>query len=265
MVDLNKTANAFDTFTRTRLVSTILERIWEQAYGIDYAKEARPNAFYPQSVLDAIVNAAAQDVRGKRLVEIGCGHGLAGRYLSERLRAAHHCGIDMSPGSIERARTLARDQSTAQQVESTFWVADAASTGLAVESCAAVVCLDVLLYLTNKAAAMDEIYRVLSPGGLFVFTTWEQEGGINARLGAEQVKDYRPLLTEAGLDVLKYDEVDGWRNMQSQVSRGIIEAYEELKRELGQKTADMWVNMANGGEKEIESRKYVFGIARRPV
>lgn len=263
MPETSKTAVAFDIFTRNRLESTTLEKIWRQACDADYATEARPNAFYPQSVLDAIAASVGKAAQDSQILEIGCGHGLTGRYLARRLRAERYCGIDISPGSTDLARSLAREDVAAQQMKSSFWVADAVSTGAEDASYALVVCLDVLIYLSDKSAAMNETARVLAPGGFFAFTTWEQEGGHNDRISALQVTDYRPLLKKAGLEVLIYQEVEGWRAMQSRVFQGIIKAEAELQQEVGKEMAEMWINMAKGGQKEMATRRYVFGLAQR--
>lgn len=256
--------NPFDIFTATRMSSPALERIWQEAYGTEYAYEARPNAFYPKSVLDSIVRFIGETAAGGQILDIGCGHGLAGRYLARMLRVKSYCGIDNSPRSISLAKEQLSKETPTSPQHFDFSVADATSTGLDNGSCAAVICLDVLIYFRHKSIAMREIFRVLRPGGIFAFTTWEQVSDHNARLDAEQFQDYRPLLQEAGFIVRVYEEVDQWREMQGLVFTNITKAKEQLDVEIGEEAASMWTSMAEGGQREMDGRRYVFGIAQRP-
>lgn len=142
-----------------------------------------------------------------------------------------------------------------------FWVADASSTALEGGTCAVVTCLDVLLYIPDKAAFLKEMHRILEPGGLFVFTTWEQLG-YSERLRAQQFNDYRPLLDQAGFDIQHYGEVAGFREQQSRVLDGLISHQDEISVDVGEEPATMFAGMAQSARKELDGRKYVFGIAR---
>lgn len=255
-------ADAFDTFNRLRLQSRVLEDVWRQAYGQEYAAEARPDGFYPLSVLEAIIAAAserhASGTGEKALLDIGCGHGMTGLFLAQRLKWKL-LGIDISPASIALAQ---KNASGSEVAASRFWVADASSTELEPNACALVTCLDVLLYFPDKLAVLKEIHRILEPKGLFAFTTWEQHG-YNPRLGAQQVDDYRPLLKEAGFDILRYEPVEGAGELQRRCFEGLIAGENALREELGDGPASMFVKMAKSAKDESGGRRYVFGIALR--
>jgi len=261
----NPIANAFDVFNHARLSSPILEDIWRQAYGQDYAADARPDGFYPLSVLERITTAGEQfstwsSGSVKSLLDIGCGHGMTGLYLAQSLEMKLF-GIDVSSASIELAQQNAVERY--MEVDAQFWVADARSIPeLKDSSCVVVMCLDVLLYLPDKRDVFAEMHRILEPGGLFAFTTWEQ-AGFSERLGAQQVRDYRPLLEEAGFEIVTYDTVLNAKEQQDRVFEGLIGREDALKQEVGRETASMFVNMARSGRLESQGRRYVFGIARR--
>lgn len=264
MADGKSLTNAFDEFSAARLSSPTLEQIWQESFGDEYARAARPNAFYPQTVLNKIVeHAAGLDKKGSkpRLLDIGCGHGLAAIYLAHRMGMGLF-GIDVSPASIRAAQAHAKQQHVDSSVEAEFWVADATSTHLPDSSCAVATCLDVMLYFPDKLEAIREIYRVLQPGGMFAFTTWEQ-AGYNVRLEATQVQDYRELLEEAGLVVEVYVEVEGAREMQGRVFEGVLEYQEALSAEIGAEVTDLFIKMARGGQIESAGRRYVFGVGRK--
>ena len=240
-------AEAFDTFNQIRLSSPTLEKVWKDGYGDAYASEARPNAFYPQAALDQIA-AAAVDLHGQTMLDLGCGHGKTGAYLAQRL-GMKLLGIDPSSRSIELAK----------QQEGTFWVGSAEDTGLK-EKVYLVICMDVMLYL-DKKAAIREVARILNAGGIFAFTVWEQKG-FSTRLGIEQIDDYRPLL-QADFDILTYDSQPEWTELQNKVLSGIVANEEQLKVEVGEKPAAMLVNMAKGALNESAERRYVLVIAKR--
>lgn len=253
----NAIAKAFDTFNRVRLQSTILEEIWQEAYGQEYAADAKPDAFYPLSVLDKIIATGGSHVSGRALLDVGCGHGMTGLYLAQHLDMKLF-GIDVSPASIE----LAQKNALNRGLSTHFWVAEASSTKLEDGTCAIVTCLDVLLYVPDKPSFFAEVYRILEPGSLFAFTTWEQKG-YNARLGAQQVEDHRPLLKDAGFNVEYYEVVEGASEQQMRVFDGLTSRQDALREELGAEAASMFASMAKSAREESSQRRYVFGMARR--
>jgi ubiquinone/menaquinone biosynthesis C-methylase UbiE len=251
-------AAAFDIFNRVRVQSLTLENIWKAGFGDQYAKDAKPNAFYTQAVLDQIVTALHSLESDGILLDVGTGHGGPGIYIARKL-SMKLLGIDISPIGVEMAQNAARASGF---TDAEFKIADAASTGLTDGSCAAAVCLDVMIYFPDKASALEEIVRVLKPGGMFAFTTWEQTG-FNSRLGAKQVGDHRPLLRAAGFEVLVYNKMADAERAQLRMFQELIGHEKALREELGDETASMLVNMARSGQRESEGRTYVLGIARR--
>ena len=134
-------AQAFDTFNKIRIHSTVVEEIWRDGFGDDYAQEARPDAFYSQKVLDRIVDAVGSCTFHRVLLDIGCGHGLPGIYMAKRLNAECLVGIDVSSVSIE----LARKHASEYQMQADFRVADATSTGVSDRSVTIEIFLDDIL------------------------------------------------------------------------------------------------------------------------
>jgi ubiquinone/menaquinone biosynthesis C-methylase UbiE len=239
--------------------SPALEQIWKTGFGDTYPEEAKPNGFYPQSVLDQIISTFGESAKSQILLDVGTGHGGTGVYLAKKLGMRLH-GIDLSPEGIELAKKAAE---AAGLRDAEFWVADATSIDLNGGSCAAAaVSFDVLLFIPDKVAALKEIARVLKVGGLFAFTTWAQDG-FNPRLKSEQVGDYRPLLWEAGFECLVYERLENAEASQKRTFDGLIAQESVLRDEIGEQATSMLVNMARAGLKESAERIYVFGIARR--
>jgi ubiquinone/menaquinone biosynthesis C-methylase UbiE len=105
-----------------------------------------------------LLDRFADRVRGTGIAcDLGCGPGQIARYLSER--KVEICGVDLSPGMIERARQLNPDIEFAQgDMLSLSWP-DQAWAGIAAFYAI------VNLQPTDLVKAMREMHRVLQPGG----------------------------------------------------------------------------------------------------
>jgi SAM-dependent methyltransferase len=165
-------ADQFDRAHRHRLQNRTLDHVWQLAYGDDYPAEVMPSAFYSLSALGRLVQGLGP-MEGRTLVDLGCGHGLAGLWVAKQL-GMNLIGIDQSPGGISLASAHAADMGLTDRAK--FQVGDVTSTGLADASCDAAISLDVLVFVEDKAAAIREIARILKIGGRFGFTTWEHAG-----------------------------------------------------------------------------------------
>jgi ubiquinone/menaquinone biosynthesis C-methylase UbiE len=109
---------------------------------------------------------------------------------------ANLIGIDISAAGVALAAEQALKLGIADRTQ--FQVGDLTATGLSDASCDALLSLDVLLFVPDKAAALHEFALILRIGGVFLgFTTREQQG-YSARIGAEQLADHRPLLDRNG-------------------------------------------------------------------
>lgn len=257
----NQTASLADIFNRShvaRLKSTTLERIYRAAYGDDYPEEANPNAFFSLTTLRRVA-AALSLGPGRTVVDLGCGHGGPGLWVA-RHSGADIIGIDLSAAGValacERAATLGMSE------RARFQVGDLTATCLPDRSCDAVMSLDVLLFVRDQAAALQEIARILRADGLLAFTSWEQSG-YSSRLGALQVTDYRPLLVAAGFAAEVYEEPPDWRRQQRALVEGIVAAEAELADEIGVAAAARYSAMARGCLADLPVRRYVFVVARR--
>ncbi|MBN9280031.1 MAG: methyltransferase domain-containing protein [Hyphomicrobium sp.] len=110
------------------------------------------------------LQAMLPDVRGLRIVDLGCGFGWFCRWAREN-GAADVLGIDLSENMLARARAATPDDAITYQQHDLATVAlpkgrfDLAYSSLAIH------------YLEDVARLFAEVHAALIPGGHFVFST----------------------------------------------------------------------------------------------
>ena len=266
------TADAFDQSHQGRMRSAVVEQIYHAAFGADYPADAHPSAFYSATTLQLAVSAL-QLSPGHVVADLGCGHGGPGLWAA-RQTGATLIGIDLSPAGIELARRQAAQLGLDGQAR--FLVGDLAATGLPDASCDAVISLDVLMFVPDKAAAAREIARILRPGGRLAFTTWERlahpAGDDPQRRALASTfrdhpllqsarADYRQLMETAGLTVEAYREPPGWRPQQQALAEGIIAAEAQVTGDMG----GHYTAMARVFLADLPGLRYILVAARCPL
>jgi len=132
------------------------------------------------------------DVRGKQVLDLGCGSGANTALLA--LRGAAVSALDLSPDLIELARVRLAQNDIAGDVR--FIVGSAHAIDLPDESMDVVFGMAVLHHL-DLAQASAETWRVLKPGGRAIF----QEPVRNSRL----VRAVRRMIPYRAPDVSPYE------------------------------------------------------------
>jgi 2-polyprenyl-6-hydroxyphenyl methylase/3-demethylubiquinone-9 3-methyltransferase len=120
---------------------------------------------YIQSCVERALGAGA--LRGLRVLEVGCGGGLICENLARR--GAQMVGMDPSEQALQTAREHAEQSGLADQI--TYEQGYAEALPYASNSFQLIVCLDVLEHVSSLSKTLQEIARVLAPGGIFVFDT----------------------------------------------------------------------------------------------
>lgn len=130
-----------------------------------------PERFIPDEMRGGMVAAehlgrywwAAQLAHGKRVLDAGCGIGYGSNMLAGS-GAAEVAGVDIAEPIIEVAR-----QSAAPGV--TFSTGDVAALPFGSDSFDLVVCFEVIEHVEDTDAVLDELARVLAPGGVIVLSS----------------------------------------------------------------------------------------------
>jgi SAM-dependent methyltransferase len=234
-------ANRFNDRLAARLLSSTWERVYRTAFGDEYPDETDSNGYYSRTTLQRL-SMALKLTPGRTLV------------------GADLIGIDLSAVGVDLARERAVRLGLGNRAR--FQVGNLVATELPDASCDAVLSLDVLLFVPDKAAAARECARILRPGGTLGFTTWEQPG-YSERLGAEHVADYRPLLQAAGFAIETYEEPVDWRRQQRAVAEGLIAAEADMAGEMPAETAAGLAAMGRGMLADMPARRYICVVARK--
>jgi SAM-dependent methyltransferase len=139
------------------------------------------------------IPAAAQfaNTRGLRVLEIGCGIGTDGAQFAKA--GAEYTGVDLTDAAIE----LAHKRFELFGLKGQFRVADAESLDFPDESFDVVYSHGVLHHTPDIDAAVQEIHRVLRPGGRAIVMLYHR-GSYNYRIGIR-------VLRRAGAGLLKTD------------------------------------------------------------
>jgi predicted TPR repeat methyltransferase len=151
------------------------------------------------AALDAAIAATGREPHFDRAIDLGCGTGLMARAVHKRVDSLKGC--DLSPAMVGAA------EATGLYGEVT--VEDAVSCLAARTDTGAdlILAADVLVYMADLVPLLDQVARVLEPGGLFAFTAEAAPAGQDftvADSGRFQHGEahIRRLAREAGLDLI---------------------------------------------------------------
>lgn len=100
---------------------------------------------------------------GRRVVDVGCGEGYGAAWIATG--AASTLGIDIEPAAIDHAAKHYRSENLS------FAVGDARHLDLP-DACADLVtCFETIEHVSEPAKVLDELARILAPGGVVIIST----------------------------------------------------------------------------------------------
>ncbi len=100
---------------------------------------------------------------GLRVLDVGCGPGSISDGLAEAIAPGELRGVDIEPSQVEMATQAAEERRLSN---AKFSVADARALPFEDDSYDVVHCSDTLAYVPDTGAALNEMKRVLKPGGI---------------------------------------------------------------------------------------------------
>ncbi|MCC6875709.1 MAG: class I SAM-dependent methyltransferase [Sandaracinaceae bacterium] len=111
-----------------------------------------------------MLSEAGIDLRGKRILEAGCGSGYGLSLLSERFAPSRLAGFDLMPEQIELARKRMRPGGPSVELA----VGDITRVAHEDASFDAVFVFGILHHVSAWRDALKELHRVLAPGGVLL-------------------------------------------------------------------------------------------------
>jgi tocopherol O-methyltransferase len=148
--------------------------LWEQVWGEHmhhgyYGVDGTERKDRRQAQIDLIEELLAWGTvtEASNILDVGCGIGGSSLYLAEKFRA-NATGITLSPVQAKRAAERARSMG----IRADFLVADALNMPFEDNSFDLVWSLESGEHMPVKTTFLQECYRVLKPGGVFLMATW---------------------------------------------------------------------------------------------
>jgi sarcosine/dimethylglycine N-methyltransferase len=199
---------------------------------------------------------------GARVLDLGSGYGGAARVLAGEHGARVTC-LNLSAKENDRNRVLTREAGIANSVE----VVDGSFDAVPFEAASfdLVWSQDAILHAPDRGAVLDEVARVLKPGGDFIFTDPMQADGVGNRDALQPIYDrlhlpdlaspdfYRAALSQRGFVEVGVEDLTG--HMRTHYAR-IGEELDARRDELAAGNAFIdrmlaglghWVTGAEGG------------------
>lgn len=213
---------------------------YDEPYFEDLADRYRRRNRFARTRI-ANVFSLLPDVRGRRLIDIGCGMGTFAIEAAERGAAA--VGIDPAAAAVRTARRVAGGTSGVH-----FIRADAAALPLANGSTDVVLAADVTEHLDDDTLAriLDESVRVLRPDGLLVLYTPEQshlferlrDHGVllkpdPSHIGVRSATELAAAVRAVGLDVVALRHLPSHLPVWSVLERAFGRWVPLLRRRIG--------------------------------
>lgn len=183
----NNVGNEYDAWTE----EGILEYYWGEHIHLGYyTEEERAKGWWKADFKAAKLRFTeemfkfSRSVQPKRILDVGCGFGGSSRWLAAQFPDAEVIGITLSPKQVERGTQLAAERGL-KNVK--FMVMDALKMEFPENSFDLVWACESGEHMPDKKAYVEEMTRVLAPGGNIVIACWcQREAGVN---GAPPLSD----------------------------------------------------------------------------
>ncbi|HKB93829.1 MAG TPA: class I SAM-dependent methyltransferase [Gaiellaceae bacterium] len=247
-------AAGFDHVHAAAARNKVLSKLAALAYEDDYPAEVEPMGTTTWWTLGRCVSALRVGP-GATLVDLACGRGGPGLWLA-RATGADLVGIDWSQVAIIDARQRTGDFLPTGRAR--FEVGDLEDSGLPGGEADAVLCLDAVLFASDRVAALREVRRLLRDDGRYVFTATEAASADDA----SSVTAWRPLLAAAGLALESKEEVPRYTERLRRMYRLWLDNLEMIKGEIGADMAATLEQEAHIAVPRLRDRRQFLFVAR---
>lgn len=248
---------------------------YDKTYG------TKPPQNYERFFVPAIGEPVAKDLirkaklqPGERVLDVACGTGIIARLALQQVgETGSVTGLDINPGMLAVARSITQDS------EIQWHEASAEDMPLPDDSFDVVICQMGIQFMEDRSAALQEMYRVLVPGGRMLLNVpgpagepWiicaeemgktispEAKGFVSHVFVLNDTGEIRQLINGAGfkdIDVqakkkklsLPAPKDFLWQYVQSTPLAGVLaDADEEAKTTLEEEVVRKWQDFVNDG------------------
>ncbi len=165
-VDLIRTGTSSQHFYRN--MNSTLKRLSGEYSMLHYPMEGKENHTFiqgQQNLTDFCLSLLG-DMRGKDLLEIGCGNGVQAKYINESTGSGFVTGIDLEPANID----IATEQQKIKDITNMLFLVDDAQelSKIDSESMDIVINIESAFHYPDKDAFFQQVARVLKPDGKFL-------------------------------------------------------------------------------------------------
>jgi len=230
--------------------SKVIQEIYQEIYRNDYPEDLDIDSFVTMTDLRNVVKYL-NIKSGETFLDIGCGKAGPGLWIAREI-GANYVGIDLSVVAIELAKKRILEFGLKSKVE--FYVMNVCSTTFPNNFFDAAISIDAFTYVQDKVQGINEILRILRSDASFVFTAWETPTTIT---------DYRPILQEAGFEIIIYREIMNWEQKQREVYEKFIESKEILIEDMGKEGALPWIEEATTRLPLLKDWRRIFGVVKK--
>jgi MPBQ/MSBQ methyltransferase len=220
-------AREYDAWTQ----DGILEYYWGEHIHLGYYNEEEMAAGYKKKnfiqakydFVDEMMKLggiSAVDDANAKVLDVGCGVGGTSRYLARQLGSnAEVTGITLSPNQVKRATELAVEQNTPN---ANFRVMNALDMEFEDNTFDVVWACESGEHMPDKEKYIQEMMRVLKPGGKFVMATWCQRDDREVPFDEKDKRDLRFLYEEWThpyfISIEKYKEIIDETGLMNEVT-----------------------------------------------
>lgn len=192
-----------------------------------------------------------EDLRGRHVLDIGCGAGGIDCLLVSQYGAARVTGIDVEASVLAAARARIHEAGVADRVE--LIQVEPGPLPFAASAFDVVFSKDSIVHIPGKHELAKDVFRVLKPGGVFVASDWlmshdaEPSPDMQAYLAAEDLGFgmaspglYADALQQAGFVDVVLRNRNAWYCEQAQRELDLLEGelHDRVVQELGADIVD---------------------------